>query len=208
MMNSGDALQLAELLCSRICHDLSGPVGAAAAGAELVADSGGDPETLELVSTSAAAASARLTFLRSAFGFSSQPQRTQSLRGTVERYFGSMSQAGVSPLSLEWNIDAAELSADVSRLVLNMVMTARDALPRGGTVSVECHQLNDDRKICVRASGAGARLADEAFSVLVDDAIATGPRGAQAQLLKILSDRLGHRLMTDLDESMVSLTVG
>jgi histidine phosphotransferase ChpT len=109
---------------------------------------------------------------------------------------------------LEWNVAEAELSADVSRLVLNMVMTARDALPRGGTVSVECHLLNDVRTLCVKASGGGARLADEAYSVLVDDAIATGPRGAQAQLLKILSNRLGHRLMTDLDESMIALTVG
>ena len=208
MMNSGDPLQLAELLCSRICHDLSGPVGAAAAGAELVADSGGDPETLELVSTSAAAASARLTFLRSAFGYSSQPQRTQSLRGTVERYFGSMSQAGVSPLALDWKIIEAELSADVSRLVLNMVMTARDALPRGGTVSVESVVLGETWKLNVVAKGEGARLAEEAHDVLIDDAIATGPRGAQAQLLKILSDRQGYGLQTNTSEGMITLTVG
>ena len=50
-MEPMEALHLAELLCSRICHDLAGPVGAAAAGAELIADSGGDE--LALVDLSA-----------------------------------------------------------------------------------------------------------------------------------------------------------
>ena len=37
---SPDELKLAELLCARLCHDLAGPVGAVATGAELLL--GGD----------------------------------------------------------------------------------------------------------------------------------------------------------------------
>ena len=65
-----DSLQLAELLCARICHDLSGPVGAAAAGAELFEDMAPapDPETMALVSGAASGAVARLKFFRAALG--------------------------------------------------------------------------------------------------------------------------------------------
>ena len=95
-MEPSETLHLAELLCSRICHDLSGPVGAAAAGAELISDAGGDEETLSLVSTSASAASARLSYLRAAFGFGTQPQRSHILKTLIEKYFGSLTQ-GLAP---------------------------------------------------------------------------------------------------------------
>ena len=65
-----DPLLLAQLLCTRLCHDLAGPVGAVAAGVELTA---GDPsqvdaETLGLIGNSSAAATRKLKFLRAALG--------------------------------------------------------------------------------------------------------------------------------------------
>ncbi|MGB1876763.1 MAG: hypothetical protein ACPHGY_07545, partial [Rhodospirillaceae bacterium] len=65
-------LQLAQLLCTRLCHDLAGPVGAISAGVELM---GTDPEliddeTMSLLSGSAEAAGRKLKFLRVAFGWS------------------------------------------------------------------------------------------------------------------------------------------
>jgi len=209
-MESMEALHLAELLCSRICHDLSGPVGAAAAGAELIAELGGgeDGETLELVSSSASAASARLAYLRAAFGYATQPQRSQVLRTLIEKYFGSLTQGALSPLALEWRITEAELTADASRLMLNLVMTARDALPRGGVVVVDGSRTNNLWNINVIARGEGVKLAEEAHDVLVDGATATGPRGAQALLLKILSARLGISILTHIEESSIKLTVG
>ena len=207
-MESVEDLRLAELLCSRLCHDLSGPVGAAAAGAELLAESGGDAETLELVSTSASAASARLSFLRAAFGFGVQPQRTQSLRTVVEKYFGSLTPSSQSPLELEWDVTEAELPAEAARLLLNLVMTARDALPRGGSISVSGNKTGSSFGIKVMAKGEGVRLSDDAHEVLVDGASATGPRGAQAGLLKILSVRLGADLLTEIRDGMIVLSIG
>lgn len=207
-MESMEALHLAELLCSRICHDLSGPVGAAAAGAELIAEAGGDDETLALVSTSASAASARLAYMRAAFGFGTQPQRAQMLRTLIEKYFGSLTQGELSPLKLEWRIAEAELTGDAARLLLNLVMTARDALPRGGVVAVDGKRVENVWSISVLATGEGVRLAEEAHEVLVDGATATGPRGAQALLLRILSARLGITLKSRIDDTSIMLTVG
>src|SRR5207253_9719938 len=68
---SPDTLELAALLCSRVCHDLSSPVGAIVNGLEVLDE---DPKpddrdfALDLIRKSAKTASARLQFCRLAFG--------------------------------------------------------------------------------------------------------------------------------------------
>lgn len=66
-----DAMDLAALLCSRLCHDLISPVGAVVNGLEVLEDDN-DEETkkfaLDLIKKSAGQASARLQFCRLAFG--------------------------------------------------------------------------------------------------------------------------------------------
>src|ERR1700687_6445595 len=65
------ALDLAALLCSRVCHDLISPVGAIVNGLEVL-DEDKDEETkvfaLDLIKKSAHQASAKLQFCRIAFG--------------------------------------------------------------------------------------------------------------------------------------------
>src|SRR6202165_1865811 len=66
-----DALDLAALLCSRVCHDLISPAGAIVNGLEVLEESR-DEETrtfaLDLIKASARTAAARLQFCRIAFG--------------------------------------------------------------------------------------------------------------------------------------------
>ena len=66
-----EALDLAALLCSRVCHDLISPSGAIVNGLEVLEEST-DEETksfaLDLIKKSAKTASARLQFCRLAFG--------------------------------------------------------------------------------------------------------------------------------------------
>src|SRR6202161_3476385 len=65
------ALDLAALLCSRVCHDLISPVGAIVNGIEVMEEDK-DEETktfaLDLIKKSARQASAKLQFCRLAFG--------------------------------------------------------------------------------------------------------------------------------------------
>ena len=65
------ALDLAALLCSRVCHDLISPVGAIVNGLEVLEEDK-DEETktfaLDLIKKSAYQASAKLQFCRLAFG--------------------------------------------------------------------------------------------------------------------------------------------
>src|ERR1700756_2450205 len=69
--NGLEMLDLAALLCSRVCHDLISPVGAVVNGLEVL-DDDNDEETktfaMNLIRKSAQQASARLQFCRLAFG--------------------------------------------------------------------------------------------------------------------------------------------
>src|SRR5499426_4290512 len=66
-----EPLDLAALLCSRVCHDLISPVGAIMNGIEVMEDDS-DEETktfaMDLIKKSAKTASAKLQFCRIAFG--------------------------------------------------------------------------------------------------------------------------------------------
>src|ERR1700728_5362409 len=65
------ALDLAALLCSRVCHDLSSPVGAIVNGLEVMEeDKNEETKTfaLDLIKKSAHQASAKLQFCRLGFG--------------------------------------------------------------------------------------------------------------------------------------------
>src|SRR5215211_7135056 len=66
-----DALELAALLCSRVCHDLISPVGAIVNGLEVLDDAKNPDDrefALDLIRKSAWKASAKLQFCRLAFG--------------------------------------------------------------------------------------------------------------------------------------------
>src|ERR687885_859855 len=66
-----DSLDLAALLCSRVCHDVISPVGAIVNGLEVLEDESDASMrdfAIDLIRKSARQASARLQFARLAFG--------------------------------------------------------------------------------------------------------------------------------------------
>ncbi len=173
-------IKVVKLLSSRLCHDLAGLAGAVHNGMELVdemgVDEGGD--ALKMVFTSVEQLSARLGFFRMAFGLGGLSGRKPALaesRDIVEAYL----QGG--RVSLIWpeeeGADLAQtISAPVIRLLLNMVLVAIDALPRGGALDVTLAGLDTEEGkpaigIAIKATGEGARLRDELRAALsfVDD---------------------------------------
>lgn len=200
-----DSLQLAELLCARVCHDLSGPVGAAAAGAELFEDmaDAADAETLGLVAASAAGAASRLKFFRAALGpAASAPQAGTALRDLIAGYLATL-VSGASPgLVLDWPAPPAALDGADARLLLNLVLLAKDALPRGGTL----HIAIEGGVPGLIAAGQPVALSEEASAVLLAGQEPTGPRGAQALFTRIVAEQRGFQLGVAARSDGLSLT--
>lgn len=202
-----DPLHLAELLCARLCHDLAGPVGAAAAGAELFEDMAGaaDEETVSLVAGAAAGAASRLKFFRSTLGpAASSPQSSIGLRDLMVNYFGTVASAASPGIQLVWPEPPPALDGETARLLLNLVLLAKDSLPRGGRITIEMAQSLPR----VVAYGEPASLNDEARAVLNDNRLPSGPKGAQAFFARTLAERVGCGLTTSLTPEGLALCVG
>ncbi|MGE3333087.1 MAG: histidine phosphotransferase family protein [Rhodospirillaceae bacterium] len=138
-MNDTD-LELAQLLCTRLCHDLAGPIGAVAAGVELIGDdpSMADAETIGLIGDSSSAASRKLKFLRAALGLAQST--AGDLKGLVEDYISTTAGPGAR-IEVTWPAAAALDKAARAfgpmwiQSVLNLCLLTLEAQP--GTRSLE-----------------------------------------------------------------------
>lgn len=127
------APDLAALLCSRVCHDIISPVGAINNGLELLDEGGADEDAMNLIKASARNASARLQFARIAFGAagSAGVQIDTGDAQTVAVEFMKGEKAEVS-----WTGQRVLLPKNKVKLLLNLVLVANAAIPRGGSLAI------------------------------------------------------------------------
>ncbi len=192
-MTQFDEARLAELLCARLCHDLAGPLGAVSAGAELLEDGAEDPEALAMLQQSAAALTARMKFLRLALGQGVPPADGASLQAlTADFLAASPTTAGV--LGLDWSDEAAgqEWTAAMGKLALNLVILGRDALARGGKLTVR--RLAAGQGLELRAEGKAASLGEAGKGLDAGSAEGLSPRAAQGYYTRLLAGRAGIAL--------------
>ncbi len=152
---------LSALMCSRICHDLISPVGALGTALEVLGDESNTDmhaDALELVKMSAGQASSKLQYLRMAFGAAGS---TKSLVGIEELKSLVSDMYGGGKIEISWDGDLTDLEKSRARLLLNLVMLAVQAIPRGGELTITCKTANGSEELVLRANGRKARL-DEA----------------------------------------------
>jgi histidine phosphotransferase ChpT len=148
------ALDLAALLCSRVCHDLISPVGAIVNGLEVL-DEDKDEETktfaLDLIKKSAQQASAKLQFCRLAFGAAGSAGAQIEL-GDAEKVARGLIEDGKT--TIVWNLPREFVPKNRAKLLLNMLMVAVGTIPRGGVLTVDPAEGG----YRVAATGLNARL--------------------------------------------------
>ena len=131
-----DSLDLAALLCSRVCHDVISPVGAIVNGLEVLEDDNDASMrdfALDLIRKSAKQASARLQFARIAFGAAGSAGSSIDL-GDAEQVARGMFQD--DKVQFSWTGPRALFPKNRVKLLLNLVVIATNAVPRGGSLAV------------------------------------------------------------------------
>ncbi|AXB76168.1 histidine phosphotransferase family protein [Novosphingobium sp. P6W] len=208
------SLELASLLCSRLCHDMLSPVGALSNGLELLADEK-DPEMrarcFELLDQSARISTDKLKFFRLAFG---------AAGGFGEMVPVSEAKALIDALvsnnarvTLNWALPSDSLPKPAIKTLLNFALIGLEALPRGGTLDIAAEYRADPgsghggaSEIVVRSSGP--RIAfDRDVGRALEGTLPEGDlssRTAPAAMLDQLARTIGGKLQYVLaDDALV-----
>jgi len=167
--SSIEALDLAALLCSRVCHDLISPVGAIVNGLEVLEEEKDEATkefALDLIKKSAGTASAKLQFCRIAFGAAGSAGAQIDLGDTEAIARGFFED---DKTKLAWNLPRALLPKNRVKLLLNMLVIAGQAIPRGGKITVDPIGSGDTMGFKVSAAGANAKVPPAVPSLLTGE---------------------------------------
>jgi histidine phosphotransferase ChpT len=153
-----DALDLAALLCSRVCHDVISPVGAIVNGLEVLEDENDEAMrgfAQELIRKSARQASARLQFARIAFGAAGSAGASIDT-GDAEQVARGFIQD--ERTALAWNAPRVLLPKNQVKLLLNLLVIATTAIPRGGAIDMTMTASGEQGHFTITAKGINARI--------------------------------------------------
>ncbi|MCB1496719.1 MAG: histidine phosphotransferase [Bauldia sp.] len=160
------ALDLAALLCSRVCHDIISPVGAIINGLEVLDEDNSEDMkefAFDLIRRSARQGSAKLQFARLAFGAAGSVGAEIDLADAEKVATGYMEG---EKADFTWVAPRVLMPKNLVKLLLNLILLANTAVPRGGTVNVVVEGDAAAPRFTLRSVGPTARV-PAAFEKLV-----------------------------------------
>ncbi|MFC4172137.1 histidine phosphotransferase ChpT [Microvirga sp. GCM10011540] len=164
-----DSLDLAALLCSRVCHDVISPVGAIVNGLEVLEDDNDASMrefALDLIQKSARQASARLQFARLAFGAAGSAGASIDL-GDAEQVARGLFLD--DKISFAWSAPRLLFPKNRVKLLLNLIMIAITAIPRGGSIAANVSGDAERCEFIIKAKGLNARIPAHSEALLAGD---------------------------------------
>jgi len=205
-----DALDLSALLCSRVCHDIISPVGAIINGLEVIdEDNGAEMRefAFDLIRRSANQASAKLQFARLAFGAAGSTGAEIDL-GDAEKVATGYMDGEKADFS--WQAPHVLMAKNRVKLLLNLILLATAAVPRGGSVSVVVEGEADLPRFILRSIGPNSRI-PPVFEKLVPGDIAgitIDAHAVQAYYAGALARACGMVVAAVADEDDIVITAG
>ncbi len=202
-----DPLDLAALLCSRVCHDVISPVGAIVNGLEVL-DEDNDADTrtfaLDLIKKSAATASAKLQFCRLAFGAAGSAGAsidTGDAESVARGLFGN------EKVKLEWVAPRVLMPKNKVKLMLNLCVVAATTIPRGGVVTVSTEGTSEEPDIQLQAKGTSPRIGAALPGLLSGepDGASLDAHAIQPYFAGLLARQIGYTVDVSLDGDTVTL---
>jgi histidine phosphotransferase ChpT len=205
-------LRLSEMMCTKLCHDLTGPAGAISNGVEFLAEDGFDMQgqAIELISQSAAQCISRLQFYRVAYGKVNGQGESDlmQIRKLVQDYFAG------SKITVNWPYEFTDpgnvtLDWNQTRLLLNMLIIASGTLIRGGDIDIALKMEGGRKSVTVTASGTAVKWDDASAQALQqetpDDSIT--PALSQLCFTYTMLQQIGWGIKIATDETTFTLEV-
>lgn len=207
-MNDKSALDLAAMLCSRLCHDMLSPVGAMANGLELLAEET-DPKMrqncMELLEQSARTSADKLRFFRLAFGAAGGFGEMVDVEEPRQLIDALLAEKG--RIKTNWALAENKLPKGAVKVLLNFAQMGMDALVRGGTLDIGAETREGASEIVVRA--AGPKIAfDDTIGRALNGSLPPdrlSSRTAAAHMLALVAEEAGGGLQYHCTEDALVL---
>lgn len=149
--------ELAEIISTRISHDLIGNIGALSNAMELINEQDNclDEETLKIIKTAAETLKARQKFFRMAFGLDTKNISLEELKEVCENYLLTLSSK-MYPLQSEFRGASSELA----KFLCLSVMIGAEVCIRGGNIKVAVDKNNMTISVKSDYNLSAAKIAD------------------------------------------------
>jgi histidine phosphotransferase ChpT len=205
---------LSELILTKLCHDLAGPIGAIQNGLEYIQDQNSTlyENGMGLVVSSANYATARMQFYRQLFGVSSHHSDVQlnHLRQLTLHFL----QGG--KIRLHWpeiqDESIYRYTPRFTKLILNAIYLCASILIQGGDLHVKLFSHLPGQRAVITGQGNRVRLAHEAELLLTtplpDITLAhISSRHVQPFYTRLLARQLRAKFDYQVKEQSVEITV-
>jgi histidine phosphotransferase ChpT len=191
-----ETLPFASLLTSKICHDLVSPASSIVTAFDFLtndSDAATRATAMALLQSGVSELESKLLVLRYAMG----PGGSRD-SGTDVNEFRKLTEHcahSVKP-DVKFTTPIPEITRPQARLLLNVVMIALSALPRGGEVAISFQQSATELKVEFGCSGDRPKLRPETLSGLAGREPEDGwnARNIQPLFTRIAADEIGARL--------------
>ncbi len=191
---------LASMLCTKLCHDITGPVGAINNGVEFMAEETGaiPDEIMDLVASSALEAVARLQFYRRAYGRIIR----DNAASITEQYELTKQFFAASKVNVDWpdshtDMSGIDINQQMAQLLLNMVIVVQGTIMREGVLKVRIEKdATTGISFMLESSGGKIKENIEISEILKgDESAEIDPKTAQAYLTVELAKQSDMRLL-------------
>jgi len=134
-----DNLELAEIIATRISHDLIGNMGALSNALELIADNDDalDECSLNILKTASFTLNARQKFFRLAFGVDSKKTQMEELVKICRNYLQTCTNR-----TDDFNLSLQGVRSEMAKFVCLGIMTAAEVCIRGGNIEISVNKDN------------------------------------------------------------------
>ena len=160
--------KIAGLLCSKLCHDLIGPVGAINNGLEFLKESNSDDfdDGHQIIADSAKLAAVRLGYYRLAFGRvgDNELMKFNIVKDQIETLSREKSLE-IAWVGIENHVESMVFER-VGKLLMNYVLLISDFVPRGGRAEINLTHTNPDPNFSIKLESDKLIIKDDVLKDL------------------------------------------
>jgi len=204
-------LEFVEYFAARICHDLSGTIGAIGNALEFLEsdDITVKKKAMELIQLSSTQANEKLKFFRHAYGIAKYNGEADlaSLKTLCHTIINdsrvTLEFLAPGTIPQEKNIDV-----NTGKLILCLAFLAKSSLIYGGTVKVSMQDHNNKSVMIVSASGTNMKIQTDMHNIILGDKeIDINPNNIHAYYIHRLVELLGIKLAIDVEKEKINYII-